>query len=64
MKRAKTLPPWNPRGSVINYAENQMSLGGNSYLCFNRSGRTQVPAGFAPDIVFSYDRSSYSEVSL
>jgi hypothetical protein len=51
-------------GSVNNYANNQMSLSGNSALCFNRSGLDQVPAGFAPDIVFSYDRSSYSEVSL
>jgi len=52
------------RGSVINYANNQMCLSGNSDLCFNRSGLDQVPAGFAPDIVLNYDRSSYSEVVL
>jgi hypothetical protein len=52
------------RGSVINYANNQMSLSGNSDLRFNRSGLDQVPAGFVPDIVLNYNRSSYSEVVL
>lgn len=52
------------RGSVINYANNQMNLSGNSDLMFNRSGLEQVPAGFAPDIILNYDRSSYSEVVL
>jgi hypothetical protein len=52
------------RGSVINYANTQMTLSGNSDLLFNRSGLDQVPAGFVPDLVLNYDRSSYSEVVL
>ena len=52
------------RGSVINYANKQMTLSGNSDLLFNRSGLDKVPAGFVPDIVLNYDRSSYSEVVL
>jgi hypothetical protein len=41
-----------------------MTLSGNSDLLFNRSGLDEVPAGFVPDIVLNYDRSSYSEVAL
>lgn len=52
------------RGSVINYANRQMTLSGNSDLLFNRSGLDQVPAGFVPDLVLNYDKSSYSEVVL
>jgi len=52
------------RGSVINYANNQMSLSGNSDLRFNRSGLDEVPAGFVPEIVLHYVPSSYSEVVL
>jgi len=48
-------------GSIINYSEEQMSLTGNSDLRFNRSGRTQMPAGFAPDIVLKYSPTSYAE---
>jgi hypothetical protein len=51
-------------GSIINYSTATLELSGNSDLRFNRSGLEQVPAGFAPDIVLNYDRSSYSEVVL
>ena len=51
-------------GTVINYSEEQMVLSGNSDLCFNRTGTTEVPAGFVPEIVLEYDPSSYSEVLL
>jgi Tfp pilus assembly protein PilX len=49
-------------GSVINYSGEEMTLSGNSDLYFNRSGTTEVPAGFVPEIVLEYDPSSYSEV--
>jgi len=52
------------RGSVINYASTNMTLNGNSELLFNRSGLVEVPAGFKPQIVLRYDRSSYAEVVL
>jgi len=52
-------------GSIINYSdETTMSISGNSDLYFNRSGTSQVPAGFVPEIVLQYDPSSYSEIIL
>jgi len=51
-------------GSVINYSGNPMTLSGNSDLFFNRSGTTQMPAGFGPEIILYYVPSSYSEVVL
>jgi len=51
-------------GSVINYSDEDMTLSGNSDLYFNRSGTTEVPAGFVPEIVLEYDASSYSEVLI
>lgn len=50
-------------GSIINYADKEMTLSGNSDLYFNRSGTTQVPAGFVPQIVLAYNPTSYSELS-
>ena len=51
-------------GSVINYSDVDMLLSGNSDLYFNRSGLTEVPAGFVPEIVVEYNPSSYSEVMM
>ncbi len=48
-------------GSIINYSDVQMSLQGNADLYFNRSGLTEVPAGFIPQLILYYDNSSYSE---
>jgi hypothetical protein len=52
------------RGSVVNYADKDMKLWGNSSLMFNRSGLAEVPAGFVPKLVLRYDPSSYSEVTI
>jgi len=51
-------------GSVINYSDEEMPLSGNSDLYFNRSGTTEVPAGFVPEIVLEYNPSTYSEVLI
>jgi Tfp pilus assembly protein PilX len=51
-------------GSVINYSDVEMVLSGNSDLYFNRSGTTEVPAGFVPEIVLEYNPLSYSEVMI
>ena len=51
-------------GTIINYSDEQMTLSGNSDLYFNRSGTTQVPAGFVPEIVLRYVQDSYSETVL
>jgi hypothetical protein len=49
-------------GSVINYSDEEMTLTGNSDLYFNRSGITEAPAGFVPEIILEYDPDSYSEI--
>ena len=41
-----------------------MELTGNGDLYFNRSGLTEVPAGFVPEVVMRYDPSNYCEVVL
>lgn len=51
-------------GSLLNYSSTPMVLGGNSDLFFNRSGLTEIPAGFVPRIVMLYDPSSYMEPAL
>jgi hypothetical protein len=50
------------RGSVINYADKAMMLWGNTSIMFNRSGITEAPAGFVPEIILEYDPDSYSEI--
>ncbi|AQT68393.1 Tfp pilus assembly protein PilX [Anaerohalosphaera lusitana] len=50
-------------GSIVNYSQNQMTFSGNSDLYFNRSGVTEVPAGFEPEIIMHYDPTSYSEIT-
>jgi hypothetical protein len=48
-------------GSIVNYSPETMVLGGND-LYFNRSGVTEIPAGFEPETVIYYDPSTYEEV--
>ena len=48
-------------GSVLNYADTEMELSGNSDLFFNRWANTEIPAGFEPEIVLKYVLESYSE---
>ena len=49
-------------GSIINYSGEAMTLSGNSDLYFNRSGTSEAPAGFVPEIILQYDPDSYSEM--
>jgi hypothetical protein len=51
-------------GTVINYSDQTMNLSGNNNLYFNRSGNTEIPAGFIPEIVLAYDPNSYAEVGF
>lgn len=51
-------------GSIINYSDDLMSLAGNNDLFFNRSGTTEMPAGFVPEIILEYNPASYSEIVL
>ena len=50
-------------GSVVNYSDTPMTLGGSGSLLFNRPDAGSVPAGFEPEIVLHYVASSYTEVS-
>lgn len=49
-------------GSIVNYSGEPMVLSGNNDLFFNRSGITEIPAGFVPEIVIHYDPTAYEEV--
>ena len=49
-------------GSVINYSTKKMIVRGSSDIIFNRSGITEIPAGFVQEVVIHYDPTSYSEV--
>ena len=50
-------------GSVLNYSEEPMVLGGNSDLSFNRTGNVGIPVGFISYVVIiSYDPSDYEEI--
>jgi hypothetical protein len=51
-------------GSIINYSDTAMTLSGNSDLYFNRSGRTELPAGFVPELILQYEPSTYEELVL
>ncbi len=51
-------------GSIINYSDEPMVLGGDSELTFNRSGTSKNPAGFTPVITLVYDAAAYSEIIL
>ena len=51
-------------GSVINYSGELMILSGNTDLYFNRSGITEAPAGFIPEIILRFETESYTEVTL
>lgn len=48
-------------GSIINYSSEIMNVGGSSDIVFNRSGITEIPAGFIQEIVIHYNPESYQE---
>jgi len=52
------------RGSIVNYSDAPMTLQGNTDLYLNRSGLSEVPAGFVPQLVMFYNPASYAEVVL
>lgn len=51
-------------GSIINYADECMSLAGNTDLVFNRSGVEECPAGFQPSTTVRFVANSYNEPVL
>ena len=51
-------------GSILHDSDNPLTLSGNSDRQFNRSGLTELPAGFVPQIVLHHDPSSQAETTL
>jgi len=50
------------RGSIVNYSESDTVVLGNATLRFDRSGGTEVPAGFDNRRILECDSSSWSIV--
>jgi hypothetical protein len=50
------------KGTIINYSEDPMVIGGNAVMNFDRINSTKVPAGFDTHRVLNYDPSSYEEL--
>lgn len=48
-------------GSVINYSTKTMTVSGSTDITFNRSGITEIPAGFIQEIIIHYNPESYQE---
>lgn len=48
-------------GSVINYSTTKMTVVGSSDITFNRSGITEIPAGFIQELLIHYNPDSYQE---
>jgi len=51
-------------GSIINYSDSPTVIEGNATLRFDRSGATEIPAGFEIDLILHYDSASYSEIVM
>jgi hypothetical protein len=50
-------------GSIVNYSTTPMKLEGSG-LFFNRSGITDLPAGFVPEILIHYNPAAYEEPAI
>lgn len=50
------------KGTIINYSDDPMFIGGNAVMNFDRVNSTKVPAGFDTIRILNYDPSSYEEL--
>jgi plasmid rolling circle replication initiator protein Rep len=50
------------KGTIINYSNDPMFIGGNSVMNFDRINSTKIPAGFDTHRVLNYNSSSYEEL--
>jgi hypothetical protein len=50
------------KGTIINYSDDPMFIGGNAYMSFDRVASTKIPAGFDTLRVLKYDPASYLEI--
>ena len=51
-------------GSVINYSDTKMTVVGSSDIVFNRSGITEIPAGYVQETVIHYSPTAYEEIVM
>ena len=51
------------KGTIINYSDDPMYIGGNAVMNFDRINSTKIPAGFDTHRVLNYNPSSYEELS-
>ena len=49
------------KGTIINYSDDPMFIGGNAVMNFDRVNSTKIPAGFDTHRVLTYNPSSYEE---
>ena len=52
------------KGTIINYSDDPMFIGGNAVMNFDRVNSTKIPAGFDTHRVLTYDPSSYEEFAF
>ncbi len=52
------------KGTIINYSDDPMVIGGNATMNFDRVDSTKVPAGFDTHRVLTYNPSSYEELTF
>jgi hypothetical protein len=52
------------KGTIINYSNTPLTIGGNASMTFDRAASTKIPAGFDTLRVLTYNPSSYDEFSL
>ncbi len=52
------------KGTIINYSDDPMFIGGNAVMNFDRVNSTKIPAGFDTHRVLTYNPSSYEEIAL
>ena len=51
------------RGSIINYANDPMSMTGNDHWTFDHNGLPPLPAGFGGEMILQYNASAYDEIA-
>jgi len=51
------------RGSIINYANDPMSMTGNDHWTFDHSGLSPLPAGFSGEMILQYNAGAYDEIA-
>lgn len=51
-------------GTIINYSDDPMVIGGNALMNFDRIASTKIPAGFNTHCILTYIPASYEDLAL